>query len=217
MDNNRIKICCAVLDFDSDYKVTPIKLRGFLAHLFANISEFHHHSENSYHYPLIQYKKIENKLAIIGIKEFAEIIFQNMSELNHITTETQKIPLNNIEIKSSLYIIELVHTKYKFLSPWIALNKRNYAKFKELKSSEKKSFLEKILVGNILSMLKGFEIFINYKIIVSITKFRSIPVTAHKNKFAGMYAEFECNTTLPEYLGLGKSVTKGFGVIMKRS
>ncbi len=217
MGNNRIKICYAVLDFDSDYKVTPIKLRGFLAHLFANISEFHHHSENSYHYPLIQYKRIENKLAIIGIKEFAEFIFQNMSELDHITTETQKIPLNNIEIKSSLYIIELVHTKYKFLSPWIALNKRNYAKFKELKNSDKKSFLEKILVGNILSMLKGFEIFINYKIIVSITKFRSIPVIAHKNKFAGMYAEFETNILLPDHLGLGKSVTKGFGVIRKRS
>jgi len=214
MGNNRIKVCYVTLDFDSNYKVTPIKLRGFLAHLFANISEFHHHSENSYHYPLIQYKRIDCKLAIVGIREFAEIVFQNLSELDHITTETQKIPLNNIEIKSSSYKLESICTKYKFDSPWLALNEKNYSKFKKLKNSEKKQFLEKILVGNILSMLKGFEIFISYKIIVSITKFRSISVTVHKNKFTGIYADFETNILLPNYLGLGKSVTKGFGVIM---
>ena len=215
MDSNGIKICYAVLDFDSDYKVTPVKLRGFLAHLFANISEFHHHSENSYHYPLIQYKKIGKKLVIIGIDEFAEIVFQNMSGLDHITTESQKIPLNNIEIKSSSYLIEQTQRMYKFTSPWLALNKKNYVKFKVLKNSEKKSFLEKILIGNILSLLKGLGIFVDYKITVNITKFKSIRITAHQNKFAGIYAEFECNTLLPEYLGLGKSVTKGFGIVME--
>ena len=213
MGNNRIKICHAVLDFDSDYKITPVKLRGFLAHLFANISEFHHHSENSYHYPLIQYKRIGKKLVVIGIGDFAEIIFQNMSGLDHVTTKTQKIPLNNIEIKSSSYEIEQAPQKYKFTSPWLALNEKNYAKFKELTNSEKKPFLEKILVGNILSLLKGLNIFVDHRIIVSITKFNSIRVTAHQNKFAGIYADFECNTLLPEYLGLGKSVTKGLGVI----
>ena len=217
MDNKRIEICYTLLDFDLDYKVTPIKLRGFLAHLFANISEFHHHSNNSYHYPLIQYKRIEKKLAVIGIAEFAGIIFQNMSDLDHITTEVQKIPLNNIEIKSRSYHLAQVYTRYRFTTPWLALNEKNYTKFKGLKNSEKKLFLEKILVGNILSMLKGFEIFIDYKITTSIIKFRNIPVTVHQNKFAGIYAEFECSVLLPEYLGLGKSITKGFGVIKKLS
>ena len=210
-----IKLCYVTLDFDSDFNVTPVKLRGFLAHLFANISEFHHHSDQSYHYPLIQYKRIGKNLAIVGIEEFAEIIFQNMSRLDHITTETQKIPLNNIEIKSISCRLEQTDVKYKFTSPWIALNEKNYTKFKGLKNSEKRSFLERILVGNILSMLKGFGVFIDYKIVVSITKFKSIPVFAHKNRFAGMYAEFETNILLPDYLGLGKSVTKGFGVMRK--
>lgn len=212
---DEIKICTATLDFDSDYKITPVKLRGFLAHLFANISEFHHHSDNSYHYPLIQYKRIKKKLVVVGIRKYAEIIFQNMSDLDHITTETRKIPLNNIEIKTTMFKVTQNPQKYKFVSPWLALNEKNYAKFKELKNNEKKPFLEKILVGNILSLLKGLEIFVDYAIIISILKFDSIRVTAHKNKFAGIYAEFECNVTLPEYLGLGKSVTKGFGIVQK--
>ncbi len=210
---DRIKLCYVTLDFDSKNYMTPAKLRGFLAHLFTNIPEFHHHSDQSYHYPLIQYKRIDKKLAIIGIKEFAEIIFQNISKLDHITTETQKIPLNSIEIKSDVYQLEQIHTKYKFTSPWLALNEKNYTKFKKLKNNEKKPFLERVLIGNILSMLKGFKIFINYKIILSIIKFKIILVTVHKNKFAGLYAEFNVNILLPNHLGLGKSVTKGFGTI----
>lgn len=210
-----IKICATTLDFDSDYNVTPVKLRGFLAHLFANTSEFHHHSDNSYHYPLIQYKRIGRKLVVVGIKKYAEIIFQNMSGLDHITTETQKIPLNSIEIKTIMFKVKQNPQRYKFVSPWIALNKKNYAKFKELKNNEKKPFLEKILIGNILSLLKGLEIFVDYIIYVSISKFNSVRIIAHQNKFAGLYAEFECNVTLPEHLGLGKSVTKGFGVVQK--
>ena len=212
-----VKICHATLDFDSDYLVTPVKLRGFLGHLFTNISEFHHHSENSYHYPLIQYKKVDKKLLVVGIGDYAEVIFQNMSGLEHITTETQKIPLNSIEIKTTMFGVKVNPQRYKFASPWLALNEKNYAKFKELKENEKKPFLEKILVGNILSLLKGMGIFVEHTISVSIVKFSTRQVTTHQNKFAGIFAEFDCNTELPEFLGLGKSVTKGLGVITRVS
>src|SRR3989338_3911473 len=90
MNDKRIKICHAILNFDSDKNVTPVQLRGFLAHLFVNISEFHHHSDNSYHYPLIQYKRIDKKLAVIGIGEFADVVFDKMSDLDHITTQEDR-------------------------------------------------------------------------------------------------------------------------------
>lgn len=212
---NRIKTCYVALDFDSDFRVTPVMLRGFLAHLFTNIPEFHHHSEHSYHYPLIQYKKIKGKLAVIGIKEFADVVFQSMSDLDHITTETKKIPLNNIEIKNNVYQSKWFTQKYKFISPWIALNEKNYSRFKNLKNNEKRPFLEKILIGNILSMLKGLGIFVNYEIKANIFQYRAIPVIAHNNNFAGFYMTFESNIDIPEYVGLGKSVSKGFGVVEK--
>ena len=210
-----VKICHVILNFDSDYMVTPVKLRGFLGHLFTNISEFHHHSENSYHYPLIQYKRADKKLLVVGIGEYANVVFQKMSGLDHITTETQKIPLNSIEIKSITFEVKVNPQRYKFVSPWLALNEKNYAKFKELNDIERKPFLEKILVGNILSLLKGLGIFVEHNISVSIVKFSTRQVTTHQNKFAGIFAEFDCNTELPEFLGLGKSVTKGLGVITR--
>lgn len=213
MDDKKIKICHAVLDFDSDKNVTPVQLRGFLAHLFTNISEFHHHSDNSYHYPLIQYKRIDKKLAVIGIGEFADVVFEKMSNLDHITTQDQKIPLTNIEMQNSIYHPKEATSKYKFTSPWIALNKENYTKYSLLAKKDQKQFLEKILVGNILSMLKGMKIFVDYIITVKINSYKSITTTAHQNKFTGFFCEWDCSVTLPEYCGLGKSISKGFGVV----
>lgn len=213
MNDKKIKICHAILDFDSDKNVTPIQLRGFLAHLFTNISEFHHHSDDSYHYPLIQYKRIDKKLAVIGIGEFADVVFDKMSNLDHITTQDQKISLTNIELQNSIYYPKEVKNKYKFASPWIALNKENYTKYSLLTKKDQKQFLENILVGNILSMLKGMEIFIDQKITIEIDSYKSITTTAHQNKFVGFFCDWNSNITVPEYCGLGKSISKGFGVV----
>ena len=141
MNDKRIKICHAILNFDSDKNVTPVQLRGFLAHLFVNISEFHHHSDNSYHYPLIQYKRIDKKLAVIGIGEFADVVFDKMSDLDHITTQDQKISLTNIELQNTTYYPKEVTSKNKFTSPWIALNKENYVKYSLLAKKDQKQFL----------------------------------------------------------------------------
>ena len=210
-----INVCYAFLEIDSK-DISPINLRGFLGHLFVNETEFHHHTElahESYHYPLIQYKRIDKKLAVIGIGEFANVVFEKMSNLDHITTQDQKIPLTNIELKNTTYYPKEVINKYKFSSPWIALNKENYTKYLSLTRKDQRQFLEKILVGNILSMLKGMKIFVDQKIEVKINSYKSITTTAHQNKFAGFFCEWDSSISIPEYCGLGKSISKGFGVV----
>jgi hypothetical protein len=110
-----------------------------------------------------------------------------MANFDHITTERQKILLNNIELKNTIYHPQQELKEYKFSSPWIALNEKNYSIYKSLRKDEQKIFLEKILVGNILSMLKGLNIFIDFKIIVKIKNFKMVITTAHQNKFAGFF------------------------------
>ncbi|CAE6493542.1 CRISPR-associated endonuclease Cas6 [Candidatus Nitrosotenuis uzonensis] len=217
MADKVIDICTATFDFDSDERISPAKFRGFMAHLFSNIAEFHHHSDNSYHYPLIQYKRVQSKIAIVGIGKYADIVAFNMADVDHITTETQKIPIKNIQIKNSVYSIAEKLSTYGFSSPWIALNETNYVKYKQAGKSDKKKLLEKILIGNILSMFKGLSIFVPQKIEVNILQHYSKPITVHDNKFVGFKLEFTCNVVLPEFIGLGKSVSKGFGVIKKKN
>lgn len=68
-----VKICRVKLNVsnpDRDY-ISAVKLRGFLGSLFVDDAEFHHHSERSYHYPLIQYKRVNSELMILGLQEYA--------------------------------------------------------------------------------------------------------------------------------------------------
>ena len=213
MADKRIEICRASFDYDSDYRISPTRFRGFMAHLFSNISEFHHHSADSYHYPLIQYKRLDKRIAIIGIGEFAEIVAKNISNIDHITTEKQKIPIKNIHIENSEFVRRYGAFQYGFASPWIALNKQNYEKFRVLNREQRKEQLERILVGNILSLYKGLRIHIENRIEVKIQKQFIKKTTAHENTFVGFFPQFTSTINIPEHLGIGKSVSKGFGVI----
>lgn len=209
---NTIKVCYAKFGANSS-NITAVSLRGYLGYLFANDPEFHHHSTSSHHYPKVQYKKVRGDLIIVGISDYADIIFERLSQLEHIVTPTEKIPINNIQLETRLFEIKPIKTNYRFATPWLGLNEENYQKYRELQNSEKRTFLQKILVGNILSMLKGLGIRIDFRIETKISKIRSKPTIAHDNKFAGFYYDWEGNTSLPDYCGLGKSVSKGFGVI----
>lgn len=208
----KIKICYATFDADSRL-ISAVSLRGYMGYLFANDAEFHHHSESSHHYPKVQYKKIGNSLMILGLGEYADILFERLANVEQIVTPNQNIPVSNIVLSSKIFNIVEKQYRYYFATPWIGLNEKNYKKYLELKQNEQKIFLEKILVGNILSMLKGLGIRLEFKIVVKISKIRTKTITVHGNQFAGFSFSWDSNISLPENCGLGKSVSKGFGVV----
>lgn len=208
-----IKVCYVTFEVDSS-NLTATSLRGYLGYLFANDPEFHHHSGSSHHYPRVQYKKINDKLLVLGFSDYADIVFERLSQLEFLITQNEKIPINNIDLKIKKIQVTPDITNYRFVTPWIGLNEKNYRRILELKNKEKKALLQRILIGNILSMLKGLGIRINFRVNVEISKLKSTTAIAHDNKFAGFYCNCQANIVLPEYCGLGKSVSKGFGVLI---
>jgi hypothetical protein len=85
--------------------------------------------------------------------------------------------------------------------------------FEKLDETEQKAFLERILVGNVLSALKGMGIFIDWRLEAAILEWRTTKVKAHQNEFMAFWGVFCINISLPDWIGLGKSVSKGFGTI----
>jgi hypothetical protein len=208
----KIPICYASLDTDSN-RITATELRGYLGYLFVGDPEFHHHSDNSFHYPLVQYKKVNKKLLVIGLNDYSNVIFDKISQLDSLETPDGKVNLFNVDLTTSIFEIKEEYSVYKFISPWLALNESNYKKFKSLDKNKTKGFLEKIIVSNVLSTLKGLGFRVDFQISAQINKFKPVQTEAHKNKFVGFYCEFALNVALPKFLGIGKSVSKGFGVI----
>ena len=208
-------VSLARINTDTIKRISAAKLRGYLGYLFVEDTEFHHHDDHPYRYPLIQYKRIGNSLFVLGINDYAKVILEKLPNLERIILPNSKVNVTSIEFSTVTHQITDEITKYEFQSPWIALNSENYEKIKALDSQLQYRFLENILIGNFLSMLKGVGIRIDYRLYASIKKLRPTYVIAHQNPFYSFYVQFVTNLKLPDLIGIGNSVSKGFGVIKK--
>lgn len=210
-----IKVCYAFLELDEPLRITATQLRGYVGHLFIEDTEFHHHMDNPYHYPLVQYKKVNNRPMILGFGEYADILFRKTSGLEKILVDgAGTARVRSVELKQEVVAIEKKQVSYRFVSPWIALNERNHRIFVGADYHHKSKLLTKILAANILSMLKGLKIFVDFRISIDEVKHATPFLTrAHGNTFWGFRPEFTANISIPRYAGLGKSVSKGFGTV----
>jgi len=212
-----VKICRVKLNVsDADY-ISAAKLRGFLGSLFVDDVEFHHHSERSYHYPLVQYKRVDGDLLIFGFQDYARVLMNKISVVDSISTRRGSFRIDSQELNLSTWQVRNTSCCYSFVTPWLPFNEVNYSAFSDCSKDKQKNFLEKILVGNTLSCLKGLGIFVDYRIEAYVVYFRSFCVSVHGNPFEAFTAQFFLNVDLPDFIGLGKSVSKGFGTIRRVS
>ncbi|MBN1468828.1 MAG: hypothetical protein JXM74_08720 [Fusobacteriaceae bacterium] len=218
-----IKLC--KIDFETDQLIKKDelkKIRGFLGNKFIDKTLIHNHIEEGmrYSYPLIQYKFLKDKFFIIGINEGADTLLSIVSQIDCFKIEEKivNITKKNIEIWEEEIKLGTGYKIYKFSTPYFALNQKNFNIYNKLENKmEKKLFLNKILVGNILSFLKGVGIWADKEIICDIF-FEDIKIINFKEqKMVGIKGEFAFNGVLPNFIGLGKSVSLGNGIIFNKN
>lgn len=102
------------------------------------------------------------------------------------------------------------------ISRWLPLNQENYDAYCTMDSlADKLAFLENLLLGNILSFTKGVGVFFEEQVRVSIVYILSTGTFKYKGvEMLGFDIQFRTNVRLPEFIGLGKGVSLGFGTIM---
>lgn len=198
--------------------------RGAVIHALENNNDilFHNHNKNKfrYAYPLIQYKRINQKAAIICIDEGTEAIGKLFSSCNFrfmIGERKQEMEVENI--KAHQYSVQLWDSTFKYrILNWLPLNQESYAKYKSMESlSDKIQQLDSILLGNILSFAKGIGIFFDRQVICRITYLADPRMSMYKGvKMLSFDAEFDCNVSIPDFIGLGKGVSVGGGVVTKK-
>lgn len=188
----------------------------------ANVLYHNHTDEESYRYsyPLIQYKRINGKAAITCVEDGADIIGQFLAETSEplmlgdreTTFEVGKVLPEKVDVG-------ICETPVSYsLQNWLPLNSRNYGQYKDTESLvEKIQILERVLVGNILSLLKGVGIRLDEKFELNITDITNQKLTTYKKvKLMAFDIEFKANITLPSYIGIGKNASIGNGVLMKQ-
>ncbi len=171
---------------------------------------FHNHLHKQtgealrYAYPLIQYKRQHGCAGILGIDEGYVELQKLRADIEQSYLLGQRtIDLHIKTIRSEE--INIRHTKtpnYYRISNWLPLNQENYRNYqKETLLAARIQMLEKILVGNILSFLKGTGITMGDTITCHIADITSQRRITYKNvAMLGFDLTFQCNVLLPEHI-----------------
>ncbi len=209
-----------VLTFE-DMKLSPrfgSKLRGYIAGKFPQYNLLHNHKDQGfiYDYPKIQYKVIDSTPVVVAINEGVELLQQIFLDLDFLKLEDKEMPAlqKKLTIKKEYWKESEAPLMYRFINPWLALNEKNYRKFRGMDNSGRKQFLEKILVGNILSISKKLNYTVKKKLTVEIN---TAPrwINFKNQKMLAFMGTFCINFNIPDYWGIGKSVSRGFGTVVR--
>lgn len=196
------------------------KLRGYFSKTFGEESDlFHNHNEDGsaiYRYPSIQFKVIDQVPHLIGLGAGAALLVERFIKIKELTLDDRTYILNQKNIKSEEIELGLVDDllTYRFMSPWMALNQKNHASYTQMNNTDKADKLKRILIGNMLSYMKAFGCRVEQKVLVK-HELTTISTNFKNQTMIAFKGQFTTNVLLPDYLGLGKSVSRGYGAIKK--
>lgn len=194
-----------------------IGIRGYLAGKFPEETLFHNHAPGGliYSYPRVQYKILNGYPWIICLAEGIAVT-QKIQIIDNLKLGNDFVKVIRINLESNKSVIGISESEksYSFLAPWLGLNEENYRKYRSSNARERKILLERILVGNIISLCKGLGFTVPGDIKAK-AQFEEVPTILKGNRMLGFIGNFSVNFQIPNLWGLGKSVSRGFGTIIK--
>ena len=195
------------------------RLRGFLGQRWRGVTEFHHHRDNGsliYSHPLIQTKVLDQNFVITGLAEGAMIAeaLPNPGSIK-LGKRTLNIAVEHRETGTAEIGPMSDTVPYTFITTWLCLNDTNYLKYLTSSRDERKQLIARILIGNILSMCKAVRVNVQSRLHV-IHQLEPCGLSTPKSvPFLGFSGSFDINFSLPEWWGIGKFASRGFGTLVR--
>lgn len=216
-----IRTLTVIFNLDIKYKEIPL-FRGAVLHSMGNKADllYHNHTGTTtfrYSYPLIQYKRLGGKAAIVCVEEGADVIGQYLSECpNSIKLGEREVECITDRISPVRMKVQTWHSTFKYhISRWLPLNTKNYHIYRMTDNEEeRKALLENVLRGNLLSMLKGLGVRIEDELRIEIIQVEEPYILYNKGiAMMAFNADFTCNLSIPNNVSVGKNASIGFGVV----
>lgn len=182
---------------------------------------FHNHQSEGlrYAYPMVQYKCLNHHAVIVALGD-AQNLLKKLAEQNelHVRLGKKSVTFDVMKFTVENYRVDIAdHPKFYHVSRYIPFTEENYSEYKSLLAlTDKVMMIEKMLVGNILSFLKGIGCHIDETLSVAVTDIQSTYFVKYKGiHFLAFDLSFVSNIELPSSIGLGKSTSVGFGPIVR--
>jgi hypothetical protein len=215
------KAICVRFHTDQPVSATPYQLKGVIIRKFPNhaiVPFINGEYRGQIRYPRVQVKVLRSQLCIFGIGDGYKVVRGFSEELEEFQIEEEVYKVTGMDIPESDLNLDQPsedYLRYKFITPWVALNRRYLAMYRALVPMERAAFLNRLLVQNLLFI--GREL--GYEVSFTVTarvKLQSLTPRVVEEQGSGSFkGYFTSNMHLPDYLGLGNGITKGLGTIVQ--
>ncbi len=228
MNSNLSLIHYKPKNFRIDQNIFPSSVRQYFADNYKHPLFHNHYPDGKSIYRSkgvpFQFKVINNEVFILALNEGVEFAesFQWPNEI--------RMPLGRIGLFIELVLASKSKGRatfqptefqcYRNISPYIALNQEKYKAYLTLPEKDRRTFIENGIANHILTAAKWCGITVNKEKHLIRTKLvqmkESHPLKIKDDLyFIPFDIMFECNTELPDYMGIGRFVSRGYGTVVK--
>lgn len=207
-------------------RIQPWEIPAFRGAMVAKVGKqhdwFHNHLNEEkylYRYPKIQYKCAKRRPMLVCLHEGVDEIHKLFDQPDWTLQMQQR------SLEMSIYRLELHEFNIRLLDKpqryqlhrWVALNEKNYTEYQQLNAlTDKISFLEQKLASHIISFAKSIQWHIHERFEVKIAELSTPRWVKIKNTHMMSFdLLFDTRVFLPDYLGLGRKVSLGFGTVKR--
>ena len=181
-----------------------------------------------YAYPLVQYKVLRQTPTLVGLCEGAGLLaqlFLQMREINidrgdgdTATWTGQPFPVLSKHIRYEQATVGMADDliEYRFETLWMALNQQNYRDYRQYSETEQQAQLKRVLTSQLLALFREFGLWLEPHERIMVRLDVQERTTQFKNQtMVAFTGSFLANVVLPDGIGLGKAVSRGFGTLLR--
>lgn len=203
---------------DKPVRKTPYQVKGVMMNQFPD-EEIVPMLDGSYRqkflYPRVQVKILNEQIYIVGINEGVDSIKAIAKKMDFLDfgNITFQILDNEIEEHQNRFQPVSKLIRYRFVTPWVALNQTTGYRYRNLNNADRVNFLNRLLGQNIVFMAREMGMELKENIFTKVTLSSLFPRQVDENNWGAFDGEFRANFVLPNYLGIGNGITRGYGTL----
>ena len=215
-----IKISTVLLDARLSEREIP-SFRGAVMGIAGNDPLFHNHTVDAKdinRYPRIQYKILDGHPAVVGVLEGADAVkrlfLPGATHAMRIGRGYREFGVRKVLEDSFMPSLSAGPVCRYELHAWLPFNSENFEAYLKISSlAGRIAKLDEILTGNILSLYKAFDAYVEDRVVAQVVDLTPRNVTFKGVRMQSFDAVIETNFALPLRCGIGKGVSHGFGVV----
>jgi len=197
--------------------------RGAVASIFRTETAFHGHDGDRTvaRYPEVHYRWVDGGPTLFATGPAAHLAMAHPWPGASVRIGEQQRRV--VQVDWSVSAIQRSCSRrlvrYELGAPWLALNQENHARYRTLSVDARRAELDRILVGNLLTMSKGFGWFYanDETVYAAFEPAREVHCEVKEVSLIGFEGSFVSNLDLPDDLAVGRSVSLGFGWFRRAS